>query len=70
MRVTLNMAKVRRRLVEEGITDTELANRAGLSKQRVSEVFKNERASLVTAGRIAQALEVDVESILGKESIQ
>lgn len=60
----LDMEKVKIIMARQGLTATEIAERCGKTKQRISTVFNSVNISPKTAGMIAAALGVDVTEII------
>ncbi|MBQ7887043.1 MAG: helix-turn-helix transcriptional regulator [Clostridia bacterium] len=54
-------------LAEKNMTKSEMAKRASLSRQSVNDVLKRGTCEPRTLGKIAAALEVDVENLIAKE---
>jgi len=63
MKVKLNIPAIGKLMAAYGYTQTELAKRAGLSRQGLNVMLARGTCSYVNAGRIASALEVDIEEI-------
>lgn len=61
-RILVEIAQAKRQM-----SDAELARRAGVSRQTMCVVKKSGTCKPVTAGKIAQALGVPVDSIIKKE---
>lgn len=55
-------------LAEKNMTKTEMAKRASLSRQSVNDVLKRGTCEPRTLGKIAAALEVDIEKLIAKEA--
>lgn len=55
-------------LAEKNMTKSEMAKRASLSRQSVNDVLKRGTCEPRTLGKIAAALEVDVEQLIAKEA--
>ena len=63
MNVKLNVPEVKKQLAMQGLTNTALAIKVGMSRQNVSTVLKRGTCSGVNAGKLARALGVDVREI-------
>ena len=59
----LNTAAILCLLARNGMTRTELAERAGVSRQQISTIMLRGTCSPKTAGKIALGLDVPVEEI-------
>ena len=59
----INDYKVKIALAELGITQAQLADRCGISRQNISYILKKGRCLPATAGKIAAGLDVPVSSI-------
>ncbi|MET7477943.1 helix-turn-helix transcriptional regulator [Streptomyces sp. NPDC005648] len=67
-RTELDRGRLRRRRIEAGLNQTQLARRAGISKQLVSMVEKgNANFSPNNLGKIAQALGCKIADLLPDE---
>ena len=62
MKIDVNKIKII--MAEKEMTQSQLANSIGIGANRVSIIFKNEKASLTLIGKIAKALNVKVEHIV------
>lgn len=69
----LDKEKIKLLMARREVSVTELAERCGKTKQRISTILNSVNVSPKTAGMLARALEVDVTEILadwkGKEVI-
>lgn len=54
-------------LAQKGMTRSDMAKRASMSRQTASTLLKRGTCEPRTLGRIADALEVDVEQLMEKE---
>lgn len=63
MRIKLNVRAIVKLMATYGYTQAELGKRAGISRQSISAILGRGTCSYVNAGRIASALEVDIEEI-------
>lgn len=55
-------------LAEKNMTKSEMAKKASLTRQSVNDVLKRGTCEPRTLGKIAAALEVDVEKLIAKEA--
>lgn len=55
-------------LAEAGITKADLSKRCGISRQNLSTIVRRGTCEPRTLGKIAAALDVDVEQLLAKEA--
>lgn len=60
----LNRLKLDLLQAEKGLSCTQVAERAGMSRQNFSTVRTRGTCTAITAGKIARALGVSVESLL------
>ncbi len=60
----LNKIKLDLLQAEKGLTGAELARKAGMSRQTFSTIRQRGTCTPITAGKIAHALGVPVESLL------
>ena len=60
----VNAIKIESLLAVQGLTKTELAKKAGMSRQNVSTVVRRGTCEPRTAGKLAFALGVDVSDII------
>lgn len=54
-------------MAEQGINQTDLAERCGVSRQNISTILARGTCSVITAGRLAKALGTDVREIIKEE---
>lgn len=59
----LNAAKIRGILFEKRMTQIELANLTGLTRETVNAICNDKSCSYMSAKRIAAALDVDINQI-------
>lgn len=59
--------KIKLLLAEQELRQSELAEKAGMSRQNLSTILNRGTCSPANAGRIAKALGVDVTEILKEE---
>lgn len=65
MKVKLNLKTLKLAVTKSGYSVNEIAERAGLARQTVSRILNNEESVRPsTAGKLAKALEIDIESII------
>ena len=64
----VNAIKIESLLAVQGLTKTELAKKAGMSRQNVSTVVRRGTCEPRTAGKLACALGVDVSDIIESEA--
>lgn len=62
MNINVRAAKVA--LVKKGMTMTALAEKAGLSARAVGAILKRGSCSIVSVGKLADALDMDVEELM------
>ena len=60
----LDTNKIKLIMARKKICVSDIASRCGVTKQRISCIFNNVNVTPRTAGRIADALEVDVTEII------
>lgn len=60
----LDMKKVKLIMARKKLSVSDIASKCGVTKQRISCIFNNLNVTPKTAGRIADALEVDVTEII------
>lgn len=60
----VNIKKLQVALINQGISLTELATLSGLSTETIYRMFNQSRASVKTLGKIAKALDIDIERVL------
>lgn len=60
MTVKLNIPEIKRLSAVNKYTNTVLAERSGISRQNISTILRRGTCSAINAGRLAEALEVDV----------
>ena len=63
----LNTNKLRTRLFNLGLTQREIAKRAGVNKNTINAVFRGRTCKESTANAIADALGVTLDSIILKK---
>ena len=64
MTLMIDKWKIFAALANRRMTRTELCERAGISQGNMTAIFKRKRVQPITAGKIAEALGVDVKEIL------
>lgn len=62
--MTINDQKFEIALARSGKTIAELAERAGISRQRYNAILNQKNVTPLSAGKIARSLEVDVTEII------
>lgn len=62
MKINVKVAKVA--LVKKGMTMTALAEKAGLTSRAVGMILKRGSCSIISVGKLANALGVDVEELM------
>lgn len=62
--MTLSREKINLALARKKMTVTQLAKKYGVSAQRIRAILNSKKVVPATAGRIAEALEVDVTEII------
>ena len=62
----LNTNKLRTKLFNLGLTQKEIAERAGVNKNTINAVFRGRSCKESTANAIAEALGVTLDSIISK----
>ena len=60
----LNVMKILKLLAERGMTKSELATRAGVSRQQISTIVGRGSCTPKTAGKLAAGLGVSVDEIV------
>ncbi len=63
----LDIKKTRRVMARRLFTQTELAVLYGCTRQRMQQIVNSENLSVVTIGKLARALNVDIEEIIQDE---
>lgn len=63
----INVNKIKVILAERGMTRTELAICAGMSRQNISTILTRGTCELKTAGKIAKGLGIPVTEIMKEE---
>lgn len=65
MKVKLNLKKLKLVVISSGFSVNEIAEKTGLARQTISRLLNNEKSVRPsTAGKLAKALEINVESII------
>ena len=59
----LNIPAIKRLMAMQRLTQAKLANKAGLSRQSLNGILSRGTSTVVNAGKIADALGVDVTEI-------
>lgn len=62
--MTINNTKFEIVLAESGLTMAELAERAGLSRQRIHTILNSKKATPQAVGKVARGLGVKVTEII------
>ncbi len=62
MKINVRVAKVA--LVKKGMTMTALAEKAGLTSRAVGTILKRGSCSIISVGKLANALGIQVEELL------
>lgn len=62
MKINVRAAKVA--LVKKGMTMTALAEKAGLTSRAVGTILKRGSCSIISVGKLANALDIQVEELL------
>lgn len=65
--MTLSDSKIAIALARQKLSKTQLAEKAGMSRNRLNVLLNSKKITPVSAGRIAEALNVDVTEILADE---
>lgn len=60
----VNRHKFEIQLINKNLTVNELSNLSGLSNETIYRMLKEKKASIKTLGKIAKALEIDIEKVL------
>lgn len=63
-KMTINNKKFDIALAESGLTMAELAERAGLSRQRINTILNSKKVTPQAVGKVARGLGVKVTEIL------
>lgn len=63
----INSFRINSLLAKQGLTQAELARRAGMTKQATCALIRRGTCEPRTAGKIASALNIDVEELIQKE---
>lgn len=59
----LNVPAIKMLMANKQLTNTELSKLSGISRQSIATILGRGTCSVINAGRIAQALEVDITQI-------
>ena len=59
----INRQKIELEMARQGISTTQLAEKAGIARQNISTVLGRGTCTPPTAGKLAKALGVDIEAI-------
>lgn len=65
----INSFRIHAQLARQNMTQTELAKRAGTTRQAMSTLIRRGSCEPRTAGKIAAALNIDVEELIIKEVV-
>ena len=60
----LDVLAIKRLMANQQLTNTELSKRSGLSRQSISVILARGSCSIINVGRLANALQVDIETIV------
>lgn len=63
----IDRIKIETVLAKRNMTRVQLANQSGVSRQSISTILTRGTCEPRTAGKLAAALEVDVEQLIAKE---
>jgi DNA-binding XRE family transcriptional regulator len=63
-KMEVSTKRIERCMASQGLTQTVLAEKAGITRQTLSTVLAKGRGSTLTAFKIARGLGVDIEQIL------
>lgn len=63
MSVRLNVPAIKKLLAEKSLTASALARLSGVSRNSISTILNRGTCSAVNAGKLAKALDVDIEAI-------
>lgn len=63
----LLVMKIKKLMGGRGLTQTQLAQLTGISRQQVSTILSKGSCTVISAVRIADALNVDIEEIVKEE---
>ena len=66
--MTISDSKFEMAMARQAMTKTSLAEKAGMSRNRLNVVLNSKKVTPMVVGRIAKALGVDVTEILEDES--
>lgn len=64
MTVKLNISEIKRLSAVRKVSNTELSERSGISRQSISTILRRGTCTAVNAGRLADALKVDAGTIM------
>ena len=64
MYLSLDIKKIMLAMARKNMSVTKLAEAYGVSRARINVILNQRRVSLPTAGRLAEALDVDVKELL------
>ena len=60
----LNVLAIKRLMANQQLTGVELSKRSGISRQSISTILARGSCSIINVGRLANALQVDIEAIV------
>lgn len=60
----LNVLAIKRLMANKQINNVELSKRSGISRQSISVILTRGSCSIINVGRLANALQVDIETIV------
>lgn len=60
----LNVLAIKRLMANQQLTHVELSKRSGISRQSISVILARGSCSIINVGRLANALQVDIEAIV------
>ena len=60
----LNVLAIKRLMANKQINNVELSKRSGISRQSISVILARGSCSIINVGRLANALQVDIEAIV------
>lgn len=65
----INSFRINAQLARQGMTQSELAKKTGMTRQATSTLIRRGSCEPRTAGKIAAALNIDVEDLIVKEGV-
>lgn len=64
----INTAKIYAVMAERNLSVTDMAAKAGISRQTLSTILPRKTCNTTTLGKIARALEIEAEQLIAQEA--